>query len=389
MTRLRLELGNLRAAVAWAADHDVQSALELVGTPVLFWYNRGFPGEDRALIDEVLARPGAEARTRGRAWALVAAAATANQQSDHAAAERLGAEAVAIAREVGDDVGHVQAAWVLGHALIRRGKVEPARAECEEALELALKAGAGFWTGRLRHLVAQACYFGRDFATAEAQLCAAVETAPSAGDYDWLGHVAVARGDHEAAHERYRRALKLRVAYGQPLGFAFTFCGMAMLAAAEGDLDRAARLAGIGAGVAERVGVRPERTHEAWFGQRLVEVRARLGEDAFRAAWEAGRTMPLERALAYARGDRLAGPIPAAERRLSEREEEVAQLVTQGLTNREIAARLVISQRTVDRHVANILDKLGFGHRSQIAAWHTERAGRMGISADARAGRRP
>ena len=55
---------------------------------------------------------------------------------------------------------------------------------------------------------------------------------------------------------------------------------------------------------------------------------------------------------------------------LTERELEVARFVAAGLTNRDIADRLVISERTAEGHVQRILDKLGFRSRSQIAAWH-------------------
>ena len=55
--------------------------------------------------------------------------------------------------------------------------------------------------------------------------------------------------------------------------------------------------------------------------------------------------------------------------RLSKRELEVARLVTQGLTNKEIASTLFISQRTAEGHVAQICNKLGFSTRAQIAAW--------------------
>ena len=60
---------------------------------------------------------------------------------------------------------------------------------------------------------------------------------------------------------------------------------------------------------------------------------------------------------------------PAASIALSRREKEVAQLLAQGLSNREIAARLYLSERTVDNHVHHILDKLGFDSRVQIATW--------------------
>jgi DNA-binding CsgD family transcriptional regulator len=54
---------------------------------------------------------------------------------------------------------------------------------------------------------------------------------------------------------------------------------------------------------------------------------------------------------------------------LSRREREVAQLVANGLSNREIAERLYLSERTVDNHVHHILDKLGFDSRVQVATW--------------------
>jgi DNA-binding NarL/FixJ family response regulator len=54
---------------------------------------------------------------------------------------------------------------------------------------------------------------------------------------------------------------------------------------------------------------------------------------------------------------------------LGNREAEVARLVADGLTNKEIGARLFISERTVDSHVRSILNKLGFSSRAQIAAW--------------------
>jgi DNA-binding NarL/FixJ family response regulator len=54
---------------------------------------------------------------------------------------------------------------------------------------------------------------------------------------------------------------------------------------------------------------------------------------------------------------------------LSTREHEVAALVTEGLTNRQIASRLVIATRTVDNHVQHIFDKLAVSSRAQVAAW--------------------
>jgi DNA-binding NarL/FixJ family response regulator len=65
-------------------------------------------------------------------------------------------------------------------------------------------------------------------------------------------------------------------------------------------------------------------------------------------------------------------PIPSdgGPTRLTPREREITALVAQGMSNKEIAAHLVIAQRTAESHVENILSKLGFGSRSQVAAWY-------------------
>jgi len=54
---------------------------------------------------------------------------------------------------------------------------------------------------------------------------------------------------------------------------------------------------------------------------------------------------------------------------LTARELEIAELVAEGLTNKEVAARLTISVRTAEAHAQNILTKLGFRSRAQIASW--------------------
>jgi non-specific serine/threonine protein kinase len=86
--------------------------------------------------------------------------------------------------------------------------------------------------------------------------------------------------------------------------------------------------------------------------------------------------MTYEEALAYAVGEPRQ-PAGSPERdtsaRLTRRERQVADLLAQGLSNREIAAALVVSPRTAESHVENILTKLGFANRTQIAAWAAAR----------------
>lgn len=75
--------------------------------------------------------------------------------------------------------------------------------------------------------------------------------------------------------------------------------------------------------------------------------------------------------ICASRSAAAAGPGAREEAPLTLREGRIAELVAQGLTNKEIAARLVISPRTAEAHVQHILTKLGFTSRAQVAAWHT------------------
>ncbi len=95
-----------------------------------------------------------------------------------------------------------------------------------------------------------------------------------------------------------------------------------------------------------------------------------LRAERYRAVLAEGATWTLQQALVRALGESPVTPEPTpAESVLTRREREVAELVAQGLSNRRIAAVLTLSMRTVDGHVEHILTKLGFGSRSQVAAW--------------------
>jgi DNA-binding NarL/FixJ family response regulator len=108
-------------------------------------------------------------------------------------------------------------------------------------------------------------------------------------------------------------------------------------------------------------------------------ARNALGEERFDALVGQGYAVSLSVALAVARGEVAAGPpAGAAEPRtgvkaLTRREREIAELVADGLGNRDIAERLYLSKRTVDSHVEHVFTKLGFSSRAQLTAWVLER----------------
>jgi DNA-binding NarL/FixJ family response regulator len=114
----------------------------------------------------------------------------------------------------------------------------------------------------------------------------------------------------------------------------------------------------------------------------LAPARDAVGDTAAAAAWVSGTTMPLDQAISYALKQTTGtnsleddGPAKVDPLSLSKREQAVAALVAEGLTNHEIAGRLFISKRTVETHIQHIFNKLGVSSRASIAAWAV--AGRL------------
>ena len=102
------------------------------------------------------------------------------------------------------------------------------------------------------------------------------------------------------------------------------------------------------------------------------QARQALGEAAFQAAYHRGLELPAADAVAYALQqppDKPPAPAVSERAPLTARELQVARLVAAGRSNKDIAAELVISQRTAENHVEHILTKLGFTSRAQVAAW--------------------
>jgi non-specific serine/threonine protein kinase len=111
--------------------------------------------------------------------------------------------------------------------------------------------------------------------------------------------------------------------------------------------------------------------------RRLEPIRQALALSDVQRAMADGAAMDLDRAIAYALDNAPQSPPPRADEAsplggLSARESEVAQLIARGRTNRQIAEKLVISERTAARHVENILAKLGLPNRTQVARWAVE-----------------
>ena len=154
----------------------------------------------------------------------------------------------------------------------------------------------------------------------------------------------------------------------------------ARIYAAMGDHQAAAVLRGALGQMLEELGHTPLRWFADAHAASEASLREVLGDAGFAAAYEQGRAMSVPDSVALvlgtpspashqpARPERVE---PPAQSVLSPRERQVAELVASGLSNKDIAQKLVISARTAEGHVARVMDKLGFHSRAEIAAWVT------------------
>jgi DNA-binding NarL/FixJ family response regulator len=190
-----------------------------------------------------------------------------------------------------------------------------------------------------------------------------------------LGVIALASGDHAGSDVRLREGLRVAVQLDNRLEQSAYLHLLGGLAAIAGQPRAAARMLGAADALAAAAGTSMAGPIEAESARAREAAIAALGAARFEAEYRAGMLMDREAAIRMALGEpstiepdagARAGTAP-----LSRREVEVARLIAEGLGNREIGARLFIAERTVTTHVGNILNKLGFDSRVQIASWIT------------------
>jgi predicted ATPase/DNA-binding CsgD family transcriptional regulator/tetratricopeptide (TPR) repeat protein len=189
-----------------------------------------------------------------------------------------------------------------------------------------------------------------------------------------LGIGALRQQDRRRAVRLLREGLALHFKFGMRLGVATCLEALAEIDAHRHP-TRAARLFGAADALREAIGVPVAPADRGTYDGTVATVRTRLGAASFDAEWAAGHATPMDEAVAMI----LSEPAPAdasadatAESPadpLSRREREVAMLIAQGLSNRQIAAALFVAETTAESHVQSIFNKLGFNKRAQVAAW--------------------
>lgn len=205
------------------------------------------------------------------------------------------------------------------------------------------------------------------------------------------GRSMLGRGALADATRMFRQALSLRQNLEDSYGIAEVEEALAAVAARESDYVRSATLLGMTDMVGGSAGVIASSHPGVGRFRQDIETAATaaLGTRAYAAAFAEGRSFTEADGIAFALGARLrtrpATAVRGSAPVLSAREGQVAALVGQGLTDRQIADRLVISRRTAEGHVANSLSKLGFTSRTQLAAWSATLGDGGGVSPQERA----
>ena len=309
---------------------------------------QGDVDEGRRLLQQSLAATTRPEDATWRAHALHGLALAALFWEEPAAARSMFEEALVLHRRGKDPFGVPLALIQLATLHAALGETEQAMAYAEECLELSAQSGE--------------------------QWCAAMAR--------WAQALAAWRDGRMARVRSYARdVLMLKKPFGDRLGMAMCLEVLAWAACVDQRHEEAARLLGAVRSALESVGGGLFRTMQDGHDRCVAHTRGALGKPTYDRLVSEGATLRFEDAVAIALGseaDLERGPVLVQATsgrqvpRLTRREWEVARLVAQGLSDRQIADQLVLARRTAEGHVQRALRKLGFTSRQQLAGWVVE-----------------
>ncbi len=375
---LSSEHPNVRAALSWSLDAEPETALRIAATLGHSWYRHGYVIEGHGWLEAALART-TGVKTPMRARALHIAGVLADERGLYDRARDLLEEGLSLWRSLGDPGNVATLLNSLGVVVYSTGDVDRGVTLTEEALQIKRVLGDEQGIETSLSNLGEMLQARGDLRRAQALFEESLKTAQGRGD-DWgvnltrlnLGILAVDQGEPDRAEALLVSALRT---FWQRRDVHYTLDCLDALGqayATQGRGIRAAKLLGAVEAARRELDV-PVRLAERERYERLVALsRDGIEQSAWRAAWSEGQAMSLEEAVAYAL---TAGePAPSEEQRnpsggaLTLRESEIADLIARGLTNREIASELSISERTVATHVGRILKKLNLRSRTEVAA---------------------
>jgi len=373
---MELEIDNVRAILRHClTGGDYERGVDLVASLGWFWITRATTEGVRWL--EEMIGPG-RGNPDALGWGCFLRGFLAVLQNDPASARPWLARAAATARELGDLPLQAQAQAMGSIAAMSAGDRAAADAMYEEALTA--MSGAGDLASRTAVLQTRALngMFAGELDAVREATSEGVRLSREAGDeyvleimLMELAFTFLFSGDADGSRPLYTEALQIARRIDDRLAQSYLMAAFGYYAAHSHHGRLAAQLLGAaeatrlgaGAGIIAPLAPLLDQTETA-----AVAV---LGRSKFDAEFGAGKRMDRVAAIALALGESRQAPTASNDSAglLGRREAEVARLIAEGLSNKQIGARLFISERTVDSHVRSILNKLGFNSRAQIAGW--------------------
>lgn len=381
-SRFRMHDANIERALNFCLTEpgEAQAGLEMVSSLEAYWFASGQLTVGRSWVRQLLALDDGPSVARARATRV--AGLMALHENDVADAQASIEEADTLAKQLDapEMLGPtVQASGLL--ALCRNDLVEAAR-RFEQALEVYQETGnrTGILLSQF-HLATLAIRLDdTDRAERLLQECLALsEKLEESWQMSWTlwarGVLKWCQGDLQQAIKAERQAIRMKQNFGDQLGMGRCVEVLAWIADAQGRPERAASLLGASETTFRQAKGTPygclPHSHGGGLDARLCRL---LGRQRFKTLSSKGGNLTRDQMISLALEDEPTGASVHVEHgsALTDRETEIAGLVAQGLSSKQIAMRLVISQRTVEGHVDHILTKLGFHKRTQIAVWITQ-----------------
>jgi non-specific serine/threonine protein kinase len=388
--RLEAENDNLRAALAWSqrGSDEIEPGLKLAVALSQFWQLRGYLSEGRKWLETMISRDSTVADSlRARAlsasgflafhsgdfvqarayleqalasyqnladisligWQLTLLAYLAQLERDNSRAVSLAGQSLSLQREAENQWGIAGALFCLADAVYVQGDVARASKLLEEAVAIARKLGNLWGLGRRLVRLGQFAQAQDNLERATALIQEGLDTCQDAGDH-W--------------------------------GITMALIGLASVASKRGEPERAARLLGSVETRRNTIGATLWFVDQLEYKHNVASVHAALTAEQFAGAWAQGQAMSLEDIITYAQENvEPLHVVPALKATSSQtaassetagltvREIEVLRLIAAGKSNQKIAEELILSIRTVERHVSNIYVKIDVhGNTARAAA---------------------
>jgi predicted ATPase/DNA-binding CsgD family transcriptional regulator len=376
--QLEVEYDNLRAAIEWSLEYqDIESAAQLVMYLGRFWQLRGYYCEAAMWLERILAMQSMADQTRAKL--LLSRSLVTQVQGDYENAAAMVEDSLKIFITLGDISGIAEVKAVMGIIRVFQGEREKGIELLEESRKTFQESGDEWQTARVLLYISDSYNRMGNNKTAVplCQECLAIFT--KLGD-PWgiafasgiAGEIARKEGDLLQAKEYFRNNLVFHWQHGQKGEIPYPLETLALIAVSEKKFDRAVCLWGAAEVFREQANVPLPPAYQTDYHKSLAVAHEKLGEKAYIAALEQGRSLPPADVIDLATYDDIVFPQIAstmaeeavAEIRLTKRELEILRLVATGMTDAQVAEMLFLSPRTISKHLESIYSKLQVNSRT-------------------------